>query len=122
MPHLISTPEAWFREKKTSFFQIDFDISYDEYSNLGDEGWKRLIKAEKSSLESWLEKFMSNVEWVVLGPSEYSGWIEGGPALKSAVLNDKQVHLFKSQWDKHPYWRLVERRFEDWRDDQPLLS
>ncbi|BET26510.1 hypothetical protein EV673_0378 [Limnobacter thiooxidans] len=117
MPHIISTPEAWFREKQTSFFQIDFDISYDEYSQLGDDGWKRLIKAEKLSLEAWLAKFMPHVDWVVLGPSEYSGWIEGGPALKSAVLHDKQVHLFQSGWSKHPYWRLVEKRFEDWRSN-----
>lgn len=117
MPQIISTPEAWFREKQTSFYQIDFDIGYDEYSQLGDEGWKRLIKAEKSSLEAWLVEFMPNVEWVVLGPSEYSGWIMGGPALKSAVLHDEQVNLFQSGWSKHPYWRLVERRFEDWRSN-----
>lgn len=115
MPMLISTKEQWFRKEKRDIWKLDFDLPYEQYQKLGDKKVQKMYKDEMGELNAWIEANQPQVKWHVFGPSEYSGYMMGGPSYNVAEMTDDEVAQFNTKWCAHPYWRLERQRYSDWR-------
>ena len=107
MPYLISTPEDWFRIQKRDLHLIRVANEEQTYS-------KNEYLAAQKKLHAWFADNLPHVSRSVIGPSDYSGWIEGGPCYITADLNPSDINTFSAAWDGNSFWRLEIWPFDDW--------
>lgn len=107
MPILISTPEQWFRTRQCDFFEI------------------RLIKGQKGIPKRLLNWFAVNLREPtvhVLGSSERSGWISGGPTMSVVAMDEDEVQAFSDRWEDEtgksndPKWQCYQYPVSYWRE------
>ena len=108
MPMLLISLEKWFRTRKEDFFEIRLA-----------EG----VKAIPPDLIAWIAEKMPHRSIVTLGPSEHSGWIEGGPRMRGLGLDPGYVEVFEACWlggwdgdPAVPRFQCVWWRYQDWLD------
>ena len=105
MPMLISTPEDYFREKQEDFFEFEY---------CGKENRTAFAK-HRDEMNEWWDKLFPQHQVTRLGPSEYSGWICGGPGMSTTPVNETVRKAFLEKWTfKSSPWKLVEHRYNDW--------
>lgn len=105
MPMLISTPEGFFRAEKRDFF---------EFSYCG-KPTKKAFKKHLSEFNAWWKATFPQYATTVLGPSEYSGWIIGGPGMVTTPADELVKQGYLDRWsDKSSPWTMVHHRYSDW--------
>ena len=105
MPMLVSTPEQWFRARQCDLYHF------------------RLADGQKGlpvELKDWIAKNLLDPKNQILGPSEHSGWISGGPCFPTIAMSDAEVLKFSDRWEDadgkslDPCWQCYQRRYTDW--------
>jgi hypothetical protein len=102
---LVSTPERWFRTRLSDFYQIHLT-----------EGQKDL----PAELIAWIGENLQDPKIEILGPSERSGWITGGPRIATLAMSDTEVLKFSQCWEDatgkslDPRWQCYQGRYADW--------
>lgn len=105
MPMLIETPEDYFRGHQGDFF---------EFAYRGPQNKKAFVK-HRGERNAWLKKLLPKRPLIHLGPSEYSGWICGGPTLSATPADESIRQAFLERWTfPSSPWELVEHRYADW--------
>lgn len=110
MPRIISTPEEWFRTNKRDLHLIRF-IRAHRRTKIKPRQFKKL----HSQLRSWLATKLPEVPVKVIGPSEYSGWLFGGPGYLVADFGVSDIELFYSVWRHKEFWKIESWSYSEWR-------
>lgn len=133
MPMLISTPEAWMREQQRDLYLIQFKVGEEDifgHSKKKKQGRNTLEKAE-ADLRAWFAEHLPNVPLQEFGPSEYSGFLCGGPRYLGADFTPEALAIFESQQETpegqsvDPRWQCYVMPFARWiekLDGFPLLK
>lgn len=125
MPVIIDSPEAWFRTQQRDLHVIDYRKKPDFY-DLDDRDKIRLrIVQDKNLLKDWFKTHLPTIALSVIGPSEYSGWIEGGPRYLTADFDSAGLSLFEASWDENSLWKIEVWPFSGWKrrlDSARLLT
>jgi hypothetical protein len=108
MPMIIPTPEEWFRNEKRDLYLIRYQRS-GKFS-------KKKNMADQIALNNWFEKQLPNTPLSIIGPSEYSGWITGGPSYFTADFDSASLAIFNSAWGAGTAWKIEACSFDEWRD------
>ena len=69
MPQFIRTPEDIFRAERRDVYALHFC-----------ETTSKAIQKTWQEMKAWFEQHMPDSPTEMMGPSEHSGWIEGGPS------------------------------------------
>lgn len=107
MPQLISTPEDWFRNQMRDLYLI-CPAQESKFS-------KKKYMAEQKKLHAWFADHLPHTPLSIVGPSEYSGWIEGGPRYLAADFDSAGLAAFTAAWGEEKFWRIEIWSFADWR-------
>lgn len=116
MPYLIDTPEGWFRQHQRDIHILKYKV----FKNFYDLPKRRQKIIEKryrkdcDALEQWFQACLPHTELTILGPSEYSGYIIGGPAVKVADFDQAGLATFLEHWKPGQRWRVAMERYADW--------
>lgn len=111
MPVIIHSPEHWFRTQQRDLYVInyrkepDFFADYDESQMVHDE----------QVLKNWFKVHLPNIPLSIIGPSEYSGWIEGGPRYLTADFDSARLSRFEATWDENYLWKIEVWPFSKWK-------
>lgn len=105
MPYLIGTPEGWFRIN-----QRDLHLIRPTKEIGSREEWL----SAKEELYAWFADHLPAVPLGIVGPSEYSGWIEGGPAYITADLDSSGIAALNAAWKDGSSWKIETWLFDDW--------
>lgn len=108
MPYLISTPENWFRTQKRDLHLICARNTQGRFS-------KRKYAEAQKLLHAWFSDNLPHTSINIVGPSEYSGWIEGGPNYLTADLGKSDIAIFNTSWGNDSFWKIETWPFLDWR-------
>lgn len=115
MPVILDSPEAWFRTQQRDLYVIDYRKEPD-FNDLDDEEDTRLrIAQDQKPLKDWFKTHLPNTALSVIGPSEYSGWIEGGPCYLTADFDSAALSLFEASWDENSLWKIEVSLFSGWK-------
>ena len=99
MPYLLQSPEDAYRQTRGQFLQ--FEVPNPPYGPKAEQIYKAAAKRANERLklwEEWLSQHAPECSMQTLGPSEYSGYIEGGPSTV-ALFGPASAHaLFASEW------------------------
>lgn len=106
MPQLINTPEDWFRNQMRDLYLIRL-AQEEKYS-------KKKYIAEQKKLHTWFAEHLPHIHLSIVGPSEYSGWIEGGPRYLAADFDLTGLATFTAAWGEETFWRIEKWSFADW--------
>lgn len=99
MPQLIRTPEQIFREERCDVYYL--------YFNQDD----LVGRATRDEMQTWFQQHMPNSPVEAMGPSEYSGWICGGPAMLRIAFTDADLKKFCEVWET-PDGTSIDPRFQ----------
>lgn len=88
MPHLIRTPEDIFRAERKDVYTLEFR-QQDPLAN----------RETYEEMEAWFKQHLPESSTEMLGPSEHSGWIEGGPTSLRIAFTDADLATFCAQWE-----------------------
>lgn len=117
MPYLIDTPEGWFRTKQKDLYVLDYRVG-DESDFLSDSEMGTINKKYRDDQEILSEWFLVNLPATpleVLGPSEYSGYILGGPCNIVADFDESSLATFCASWDKaDSMWQVELKHYAQW--------
>jgi len=116
MPYLIDTPEGWFRKHCRDIHVLDYEIP-DDFENISSRKQEALQKQyakDSQILELWIKANLPSVELTIIGPSEYSGYIMGGPTIKVADFDASAREAFEQHWAAGHPWRVRVEPYADW--------
>lgn len=117
MPYLIDTPEGWFRTKQKDLYVLDYRVD-GESDCLSDSEMDAINKKYRDDQEILSEWFLVNLPATpleVLGPSEYSGYILGGPCIIVADFDEPSLAKFCATWEKaDSMWRVELKPYAQW--------
>lgn len=116
MPYLIDTPEGWFRKRRRDIHVLEYEIP-EEFENLSSrqqEALRKQYRKDSQILERWIKANLPGVELTILGPSEYSGYIIGGPTMKVADFDAPARKVFEQHWIAGQPWRVRIEPYADW--------
>lgn len=119
MPCIVSTPEEWFRTQQRDLYVIQYRTEEDE--DVDESAFKQAQK----ELNAWFDERIPHTPLRIIGASEYSGWLTGGPRYFTADFDPYGLALFKSAWDENSAWYVEIWPISDWRkriDATQLLS
>lgn len=108
MPCIISTPEEWFRSQQRDLYVIEYRAPEREDEDSlaeDDEAQSRFMQAQKE-LNAWFEERLPLTPLRIIGASEYSGWITGGPGYFTADFDPAGLALFNAEWDENSAWYI----------------
>lgn len=121
MPCIISTPEDWFRAQQRDLYIIQYRAPYEnnmerpeEYDEDEDVDESPFQQAQKE-LNAWFDERVPHTPLRIIGSSEYSGYIIGGPTYFTADLDEHGFALFKSEWDENSSWYVEVWQVSDWQ-------
>lgn len=100
MPQLIRTPEDIFRAERRDIYALHFR-----------ETTSNAIRNTAQEMKAWFEQHMPDSVLEVMGPSERSGWIEGGPTALRIAFTEPDLQRFCKQWE-HPDGKSKDPRFQ----------
>ena len=109
MPMIISTPEEWFREQQRDLYLIVLN------ENLGQPP-KDKYKEFQKLLNKWFDEHLPNTSLRIIGSSENSGWITGGPCYFTADFDAKSLAIFNAAWAPESEWKIEVWSFDEWRE------
>lgn len=115
MPMIISTPEEWFRIQRRDLYLIVLN------ENLGDPT-KDKYKEYQQLLNKWFDEHLPKTPLSIIGASENSGWIEGGPSYFTADLDTNTLAIFNTAWGPESEWKIEVWSFEEWRERVESLN
>ncbi len=111
MPSLISQPEALFREHGKDL-QV---IGYRETETLKGKKAEAAYRKAQVSLKMWFKINLPETKLSIVGPSEYSGWIIGGPCYYIADLTSEALAAFNKAWGSDSQWYVYDWPVAEWR-------
>lgn len=117
MPYRIDTPEGWFRTKQKDLYVLNYRAD-DEGDCLSDsemEAINKKYKEDQKVLSEWFLVNLPTTNLEVLGPSEYSGWILGGPCNVVADFDELSLAKFCATWGKpDSLWQVELEPYAQW--------
>ena len=117
MPVIISTPEDWFRTKQRDLNIIQYRGP--EENNKHHQKEKNNIDSPfmlaQKELNAWFDERLHNTRLRILGPSEYSGWVTGGPSNFTADFDEFGLALFNDSWDENSAWYIEILPIANWQ-------
>lgn len=109
MPLLISTPEEWFRNQMRDLYLISRSESEGKFS-------KKKYIADQKLLNDWFDKNLPNTPLRIIGVSENSGYICGGPNYFTADFDSMGLAIFNAEWGNGTPWQIETWSFSEWRN------
>lgn len=128
MPYIISTPEDWFRTQQQDLYVIQYRVPDEDNAEdqEADESlFRQAHKQAQKELNAWFDEWLPHTPLRIIGASEYSGWMTGGPTYFTADFDPDGLALFKSAWDENSAWYVEVWSISDWRkriDETKLLQ
>ena len=117
MPYRIDTPEGWFRSKQKDLYVLDYLVD-DESDCLSDsetEAINKKYREDQKILSEWFLVNLPATPLEVLGPSEYSGYILGGPCNVVADFDEQSLATFCATWEKaDSMWQVELKPYAQW--------
>lgn len=116
MPYLIDTPEGWFRKYHCDIHVLEYEIpeEFEKLTSRQQEALRKQYHKDSQLLDQWVKKKLPDVELQILGPSEYSGYILGGPSIKVAKFDPVSRNTFEQHWLPGCPWRIRIEPYADW--------
>jgi len=71
--------------------------------------------ADQKTLHAWFAKNLPKTKIEIIGSSESSGWIEGGPRYITADFDSDELAIFNEAWGNQTPWQIETWSFSDWR-------
>lgn len=105
----IRTPEDIFRTEKKDVYALRF--------HQDNPAQKEQTLAE---MQSWLQLNMPKSLTEILGPSEHSGWVEGGPTMLRIDFQQEDLETFLKTWEnpdgmsKDPRFQCCLLSYDEW--------
>ena len=96
MPMLIQSPEQWFRTLARDFYEF------------------RPAKGQTGlplELTDWIKEKLPHRALTLLGPSEHSGWICGGPTMYVLAMDPQEVDAYTARWEETS-GRCIDERWQ----------
>lgn len=117
MPRIIQTPEGWFREKQRDLYLVKYRLDTADALQ-SDRAYKALEKRyrrDRECLHRWFSENLPDTTLTVVGPSEYSGYLFGGPGFLAADFDEPSLAVFHSTWsDPDSVWQVEHLSHVDW--------
>lgn len=88
MPQLIRTVEDIFRAERQDVYALHFL-----------ENKSSAIRHTWHEMQSWFERHIPDSPTETMGPSEHSGWIEGGPSCLRIAFTPMDLKRFCDEWE-----------------------
>lgn len=107
MPQLVCTPEGWFRTH-----QRDLHLIRPTKKEVSKKEWI----SQQKKLHAWFAATLPSATLGVIGPSEYSGWLMGGPAYISVDIDSSGIGIFNEAWGADSFWKVESWSYADWRN------
>lgn len=116
MPYLLNSPEGWFRTKQCDIHELAYVVPDNiwELTAKENDRIKRQYRQDSEKLTKWFEENLPGVELTILGSSEYSGYILGGPTMKVANFDEAGRKAFEAHWLPKQPWQIVIHSYADW--------
>ena len=116
MPYRIDTPEGWFRKRRRDIHALEYEVpeDFEKLSSRQQEVLRKQYAKDCHALEQWIKANLPRVELSILGPSEYSGYIIGGPTMKVADFDASTRRTFEQHWAAGDPWRVRVEPYTDW--------
>lgn len=116
MPYLLNTPEGWFRTNQRDIHELAYDVpdNFWDLSAKEQNRIKRQYREDSKKLTKWFKENLPDVELTILGPSEYSGYILGGPTMKVADFDEAGRKAFEAHWAPKQPWQILVHSYADW--------
>jgi len=126
MPCIIITPEEWFRTQKRDLYIIQYrtPVKYNQDRPEENDEDESIFRQAQKELNTWFEERLPHTPLRIIGDSEYSGWITGGPCYFTADFDLYGLALFNSAWDENSFWYVEIWPVSDWQkriDETQLL-
>jgi hypothetical protein len=109
MPMIISTPEEWFRDQRRDLYLIVLNENHGKFS-------KKKNMANQKLLNKWFDEHLPNTPLRIIGSSENSGWITGGPCYFTADFDANTLAIFNAAWEPESAWKIEVWSFDEWRE------
>jgi hypothetical protein len=109
MPMIISTPEEWFRVQRRDLYLIVLN------EDLGQPSKDKYMEFQKL-LNKWFDENLPNTLLRIIGSSENSGWVTGGPGYFTADFDANTLAIFNAAWGAESAWKIEVWSFEKWRE------
>ena len=116
MPQCIETPEGWFRTKQKDLYVLECQLS--EQHSLTESPTEVLNKQHREDqkiLHVWFSENLPATELQIVGSSEYSGYITGGPCFISADFDEASLATFRAAGEKlDSRWQIEQQTYGQW--------
>ena len=113
MPQFIRTPEDIFRAERRDVYALHFC-----------ETTSKAIQKTWQEMKAWFERHMPDSPTEMMGPSEHSGWIEGGPSALRIAFTQADLQRFCDEWEypdgssKDPRFQCCLHPYQTWWDER----
>jgi hypothetical protein len=116
MPYLIDTPEQWFREQGKDLYTFEYQVDCDDWTSRDKKvAWKTQNERDVENLEQWFAVYLPEKPLTWIAPSEYSGWILGGPCCLTAEMDESSLAKFNQSWScPESPWRVIKLSYASW--------
>ena len=116
MPYRIDTPEGWFRKNHRNIHVLEYEIQedFEKLSSRQQEALRKQYLRDCEIVDQWIKTHFPHVELSILGASEYSGYILGGPTMKVADFDVASLEAFEQHWTVGQPWRVRVEPYADW--------
>lgn len=117
MPQLIETPEGWFRTRQKDLYVLKYrvDDEFDWGSNKAVNALNKKYKKDQKILSKWFSVNLPETKLEIVGPSEYSGYIIGGPSSIVTDFNETSLAAFHAAWGNvDSPWQVELESYDKW--------
>jgi hypothetical protein len=116
MPYRIETPECWFRTRQIDLYVLEYQVSEEHSLALSDsEALNTEYREDQKILHAWFSENLPATELQIVGPSEYSGYITGGPCSITADFDEASLTTFRAAWEKpDSRWQIELQTYNQW--------
>ena len=116
MPYIVQSPEGWFRNKQRDICELAYGVPEDLWnrSKKKQNYYQARYRKDVKKLIWWLNRNLPSVEQSTLGPSEYSGYILGGPMMRVVDFDVASRERFEAYWPENKPWRIVVHSYDEW--------
>lgn len=116
MPYRIETPEGWFRTRQKDLYVLEHQVSEKHSLAISaSEALNKEYREDKKIIYAWFSDNIPATALQVVGPSEYSGYILGGPCSIAADFDESSLAIFRAAWDKpDSRWQIEHQSYDQW--------
>lgn len=118
MPYLIDSPEGWFRKRQKDLYSLTYrwPENTDELPEPEQKAIQEKNRRDCLQLTAWFDANLPTTERQQLGPSEYSGWVCGGPGSIAIDFDPAGLVAFKEAWGSNDSpWELEHESIAEWQ-------